>query len=51
MNKLKFSYEQPCSETLVVRLEGAMICGSPDGYHPGGGGSYGDDDTNENGDY
>ena len=47
MNK-KF-YEKPSAEVLVVRFEG-VICESG-GYHQGGGGSYGDDDTNDNGDY
>ena len=43
-------YETPTTKTLVVRFQG-MLCGSPNGYNQGGGGSYGDGDTNDNGDY
>lgn len=49
MNKLKFTYEQPSSETLVVRLEGAIL-GVSGGANwndtPGGAG--GDDNYGEN---
>ena len=50
MTKNIQSYLTPTVKILVVRFEG-MLMGSPDGYHQGGGGSYGDGDTNENGDY
>ena len=50
MKKIKELYSSPDTTVLVVRFEG-MLMGSPDGYHQGGGGSYGDDDTNSNGDY
>ena len=48
MNKKQF-YEAPETELLVVRFEGNIM--SPNGYTEGGGGSYGDDDTNDNGDF
>ena len=44
MNKLKLNYEQPCSEVLVVRFEGSMICNSPTAGDPGKPGP--DDDHN-----
>lgn len=50
MKKIKELYSSPDTTVLVVRFEG-MLMGSPDGYHQGGGGSYGDDDTNSNGDF
>jgi hypothetical protein len=43
------SYETPSVTTLEVLSEG-VLCGSYD-WTVGGGGSYGDDDTNDNGDY
>ena len=46
----KMFYVTPTTKTLVVRFEG-MLMQSPGGYHQGGGGSYGDGDTNDNGDY
>lgn len=46
----KSFYEAPDAELLLVRFERAILS-NPDGYHQGGGGSYGDDDTNDNGDY
>ena len=48
----KTFYEQPTTKILVVRFEG-ILCGSDPAkvYHIGGAGSYGDDDSNENGDY
>lgn len=48
MNKIKELYSSPTTEFLVVRFEG-NFCNT--GYHPGGGGTYDDDDTNENGDF
>ncbi|MBR6378498.1 MAG: hypothetical protein IKS02_00825 [Fibrobacter sp.] len=47
--KQKHLYTAPEAETLVVRFEANIM--SPQGYHPGGGGSYGNGDTNENGDF
>ncbi len=43
-------YQQPITETLVVRFEG-VICGSnpANTYHQGGAGYYSDFDTNDNG--
>lgn len=41
-------YETPTTKTLVVRFQG-VLCTSPNGYTQGGGGSYGDGDTNDNG--
>ena len=46
----KLFYVTPKTEALVVRFEW-NIMSNPDGYHQGGGGSYGGDDTNDNGDY
>lgn len=43
------SYETPSVTTLEVLSEG-VLCGSGD-YYLGGGGVYGDDDMNDNGDY
>ena len=44
------SYESPNSIILGMVNE-AVICNSPNGYNDGGAGNYGDDDTNDNGDY
>ena len=41
------SYETPSVTTLEVLSEG-VLCGS---YYLGGGGVYGDDDMNDNGEY
>ena len=49
MKKLKELYSSPDTTVLVVRFEEGLLQASP--YHQGGGGSYGDNDTNENGDY
>lgn len=49
MNK-KLFYAQPTAEVVVVSTV-EIICGSPNGYHQGGGGSYGNEDTNDNGDF
>ena len=49
MNKIKSLYEAPQVELLVVRFEENIM--SPKGYTSGGGGTYGNDETNENGDY
>lgn len=43
------SYETPSVTTLEVLSEG-VLCGSYD-WTEGGGGIYGDDDTNDNGEY
>ena len=50
MKKLKELYSSPTTELLVVRFEG-NFCGTANGYQQGGGGSYDDNDTNDNGDY
>ena len=47
MHKLKELYSSPLSELLVVRFEENFL----DSYTQGGGGHYGDDDTNDNGDF
>ena len=47
----KSFYVTPVTIALVVRFEGNFM-GSPDGYNPGGGGSYKPgEDINENGDF
>lgn len=52
MNKLKEHYCSPTTNILVVRFEGMLMqSGGANGYHAGGGGSYGDGETNDNGDY
>ena len=48
MKKHKELYSSPTTELLVVRFEG-NFCNT--GYNQGGGGTYDDSDTNENGDY
>ena len=52
IKKQKEVYTSPTTETLVVRFEG-MVCTSDPAkaYHSGGAGSYGVEDTNDNGDY
>ena len=40
----------PATESLYFTAQ-SIICSSPEGYHQGGGGSYGDGDTNDNGDF
>ena len=47
MNKKK--YENPEAEQFFVKYEENIM--SPNGYTQGGGGQYGDDETNENPDY
>ena len=47
MHKKQF-YEAPEAEMLMVRFEG-NFCTT--GYTPGGGGSYGEGDENDNGEY
>ena len=48
-------YEQPLAEIFELNLQGSCLqtnlSDGANGYHQGGGGSYGDDDTNDNGDY
>lgn len=47
----KMLYFQPLAEFLDLEIEENVLqTASPD-YIPGGGGSYGDDDTNNNGDF
>jgi hypothetical protein len=46
MNK-KLFYTAPASKVFEVRLEGVIAAQT----NQGGGGNYGDDDTNDNGDY
>lgn len=50
MKKQSERYSSPNTTVLVVRFEG-MLMGSPNGYTEGGGGSYGNEDTNDNGDF
>ena len=47
MNWEAVSYETPSVNVLDVHAEG-VLCGS---YYLGGGGVYGDDDMNDNGEY
>ena len=47
----KETYKAPEMRSVVLIRENVAIMGSPDGYHQGGGGSYGDGDTNDNGGY
>lgn len=47
MNK-KNNYEQPSAELIVLRFE-EVILGNPSNPITGGGGSYGDGDSNDNG--
>ena len=47
MNWEAVSYETPSVNVLDVQAEG-VLCGS---YYLGGGGVYGDDDMNDNGEY
>ncbi|MBO4340295.1 MAG: hypothetical protein J5835_02555 [Bacteroidales bacterium] len=49
MKKTMF-YKTPVTELLVVRFEENILSGA-DAFHEGGGGYYGGDDTNDNGDY
>ena len=44
----KLLYSAPEAELLVVKFEG-NFCGTNDFYTKGGGGSYGDDVLNDNG--
>lgn len=46
----KETYKAPEMRSVVLIKENVMTT-SPNGYHQGGGGSYGDGDTNDNGDY
>lgn len=50
MNK-KESYEAPEWGMRVLMVERTPICTSPGEYTEGGGGSYGDGETNDNGGY
>ena len=47
MNLEGMSYETPSVNVLNVQAEG-VLCGS---YYLGGGGVYGEDDMNDNGEY
>ncbi len=49
MTKQKLGYESPTTNLLVVRVQGVLM--GSDRYYLGGGGSYDDNDTNENGDF
>lgn len=42
-------YSAPETELFFVKFEENIM--SPTGYNQGGGGQYGDGDTNDNGDY
>lgn len=45
-------YSQPTTEILEITLDANVLQETSNtGYNLGGGGSYGDDDTNNNGDY
>lgn len=44
------TYAAPACEAYSVRNVG-VFCGSPNEYTSGGGGSYDNDTTNDNGDY
>ena len=48
MRKKQF-YEAPDAELLVVKFEENIM--SPNGFTQGGGGSYGEGEENDNGDY
>ena len=43
-------YTAPVCKMHVLELDGTLLAGA-DSYIQGGGGNYGDDDTNDNGDY
>jgi hypothetical protein len=47
----KETYKAPEMKSIVLLKGSVLIMTSPGGYHEGGGGSYGNDDTNDNGDY
>ena len=49
MTKQKLGYESPTTNLLVVWVQGVLM--GSDRYYLGGGGSYDDNDTNENGDF
>ena len=49
MNQKQF-YTSPEVDVLVVRFEANIMSGA-DAFHQGGGGYYGGNDTNDNGDY
>ncbi|MBR5660055.1 MAG: hypothetical protein IKW99_00715 [Bacteroidales bacterium] len=49
--KKKIYYEAPEMEQILLKLEQGILTDSATGYNQGGGGSYGDGDTNNNGDY
>lgn len=44
----KETYKAPEMRSVVLIKEGVM---QADSYHQGGGGSYGNEDTNDNGEY
>ena len=48
----KETYKSPEMKSIVLLKGSVLIMTSPGGgYNKGGGGSYGDGDTNDNGDY
>ena len=47
----KETYKAPEMRSVVLIKENVSIMTSQGGYRQGGGGSYGDEDTNVNGDY
>ena len=52
MKKDKLVYEAPEAEIFVLGFEGFLCASDPaNAWHPGGGGSYCNNDTNDNGDY
>lgn len=44
-------YSQPTAEFLDLEVEENVLQTASSGYNLGGGGSYGDDDTNDNGEF
>lgn len=50
LNVAQGGYEAPRCKVYSFTVE-SVIAGSPDKYTQGGGGSYDDDTTNDNGDY
>ena len=51
MNTIKELYSSPTTKILVVKIGGMLCTSDPNDYNVGGGGQYGDGDTNDNGDF